>query len=106
MTVAVGSPLRAFCYLLGASLLREERLAAEDELVRAYDRGLKEAGVESYAWDQCWEDYRRGAFAGVVMSVVASMIVQQTERGDAMFTAMAVRHSRHAIDLGADEFLG
>ncbi len=40
------------------------------------------------------------------MAVVASMIVQQTERGDAMFTAMAARHSRHAIDIGAAEFLG
>ena len=34
------------------------------------------------------------------------MIVQQTERGDAMFTVMAQRHSRHALDLGAEEFLG
>ena len=40
------------------------------------------------------------------MAVVASMIVQQTDRGDEMFTAMAARHSRHAIDLGADEYLG
>jgi hypothetical protein len=105
-TVTVGSPVHDVCYFIGASLLREDRLAAEDELVRAYHRGLEDAGVEGYAWDQCWEDYRRGAFAGVVMAVVASMIVQQTERGDDMFTAMAVRHSRHAIDLGADEFLG
>lgn len=105
-TITVGSPLSDVCYFMGASLLREDRLSAEDELVRAYHRGLQEAGVEGYRWDQCWEDYRRGAFAGVVMAVVASMIVQQTERGDAMFTAMATRHSRHAIDIGADEFLG
>jgi hypothetical protein len=105
-TITVGSPLNDVCYFMGASLLREDRLSAEDELVRAYHQGLQEAGVEGYAWDQCWGDYRRGAFAGVVMAVVASMIVQQTERGDAMFTAMAVRHSRHAIDIGADEFLG
>ena len=105
-TVSVGSPLNDVCYFMGASLLREDRLSAEDDLVRAYHRGLQEAGVEGYAWDQCREDYRRGAFAGVVMAVVASMIVQQTERGDAMFTAMAVRHSRHAIDIGADELLG
>jgi hypothetical protein len=105
-TVTVGSPLNDVCYFIGASLLRDDRLAAEDGLVRAYHRGLQEAGVEGYTWDQCWEDYRRGAFAGVVMAVVASMIVQQTDRGDDMFTAMAVRHSRHAIDIGADEFLG
>jgi hypothetical protein len=32
-------------------------------------------------------------------------MVQQTERGDVMFTAMARRHARHAIDLGSAEFL-
>ena len=32
------------------------------------------------------------------MAVVASMIVEVTERGDAMFLAMARRHAAHAID--------
>lgn len=32
-------------------------------------------------------------------------LVQQTERGDAMFVAMARRHARHALDLGSAEFL-
>jgi hypothetical protein len=39
------------------------------------------------------------------VTVIASMIVQQTERGDEMFIAMATRHARHALDVGADEFL-
>ena len=38
--------------------------------------------------------------------MIASVMVQQTERGDDMFTAMATRHARHALDLGAEEFLG
>jgi hypothetical protein len=33
------------------------------------------------------------------------MFVQQTERGDEMFTAMANRHAQHAIDLDALAFL-
>ena len=41
-----------------------------------------------------------------MVTVIASMLVQQTERGDEMFTAMARRHSRHALDLGSAEFLG
>ena len=49
--------------------------------------------------DECWEAYRLYAFAGVVMAVVASMIVSQTERGDDMFMATAERHLRHALDL-------
>jgi hypothetical protein len=36
---------------------------------------------------------------------VASMLVARTDRGDTMFTTMARRHARHAIDLGSAEFL-
>jgi len=39
------------------------------------------------------------------VTVIASMLVQETERGNQMFTVMAQRHSRHALDLGAAEFL-
>jgi hypothetical protein len=41
--------------------------------------------------------------AGLFMAVVASMIVQQTERGDDMFMVMANRHGRHALDLDAEQ---
>ena len=47
-----------------------------------------------------------GAFAGFVVTVVASMIVERTARGDEMFVAMARRHARHALDLGAADLLG
>lgn len=102
-SITLGRPVTDVTYFIGAGLQREDRLAAEDGLVRAYYDGLLDAGVSDYGWDQCWEDYRRGAFAGLVVTVVASMMVQPTERGDDMFVAMASRHSRHAIDLGADE---
>jgi hypothetical protein len=65
---------------------------------------LTSTGID-YSWDDCWEDYRRATFAGFSVTVVASMLVQQTERGDEMFTAMAQRHSRHALDLNADQLL-
>jgi hypothetical protein len=39
------------------------------------------------------------------MAVVASMIVEQTERGDKMFLTMATRHATHALDLDAGDFL-
>jgi hypothetical protein len=32
-------------------------------------------------------------------------MVEQTARGDEMFVVMARRHSRHALDLGADRLL-
>ncbi len=40
------------------------------------------------------------------MAVLASMIVERTDRGDAMFLAMAGRHGRQVLDLGSEEFLG
>jgi len=68
-------------------------------------RACLNAGIKDYGWDACWTDYRKGVFAGFFVTVIASMIVERTERGDEMFLTMARRHARHAIDLGSDEFL-
>ncbi len=105
-SITLGSPLGDVAYFLGAGLVPEVRRDVERDLVRAYHARLGAAGIENYPWAQCWNDYRRGAFAGFSVTVIASMLVQQTARGDEMFTTMARRHSRHAIDVGAREFLG
>jgi hypothetical protein len=105
-SITLGSPLNDVAYFLGAGLPSEDRRRAERDIVRAYHASLQAAGVDGYAWEQCWNDYRRGAFAGFTVTVIASMLVQQTPRGDEMFTTMARRHSRHALDAGAREFLG
>ncbi|HYC54678.1 MAG TPA: phosphotransferase [Candidatus Binatia bacterium] len=104
-TVTLGSPLSDVAYFLGAGLKPEDRRAAERDIVRAYHAGLLAAGVTGYDFERCWNDYRRGVFAGFVVTVIAAMIVQRTERGDEMFTTMARRHSRHAIDLDAQDLL-
>jgi hypothetical protein len=104
-SVVLGSPLSDVAYFLGASLLPEARRVVEREIVGAYHEALRAAGVRDYAWVRCWEDYRRGAFAGFAVTVVASMIVAETERGNEMFTVMARRHARHALDLGAADLL-
>ncbi len=92
-------------YFLGAGLLAEARREAEDGLVRSYHDGLLAAGVTGYDWDECWLDYRRGTWAGLSMAVLASMSVKRTDRGDAMFLAMADRHAQHALDLDAADVL-
>lgn len=104
-SLKVGKPLNDVAYFLGAGLLPETRREVERDIVGDYHTALVEAGVTGFSWERCWEEYRRGAFSGFGVTVIASMIVQQTERGDAMFLTMARRHSRHALDLGADEFL-
>lgn len=104
-SVTIGSPLSDVAYFLGAGLLPEDRRGAEEEIVRSYHEALGRAGVSGYAWEACWQDYRRGAFSGFAVTIIASMMVQQTERGDEMFVAMARRHARHALDLGAGDLL-
>jgi hypothetical protein len=105
-SITLGSPLADVAYFLGAGLEPARRRAVEAGTVRAYCAAMQRAGIDGYAWTCCWDDYRRGAFAGFGVTVIASMLVQQTPRGDEMFTVMARRHSRHAIDLGAEAFLG
>jgi aminoglycoside/choline kinase family phosphotransferase len=104
-TCTVGPALSDVAYFIGAGLTAEDRRAHEDALVREYHRGLEAAGVTGYAWDRCWTDYRRGTFAGLMMAVAASMLVERTARGDEMFLTMAARHSRHVLDLDAIELI-
>jgi len=103
-TCAAGRGMSDVAYFIGAGLLPEERRANEEALVREYHRALTEAGVD-YPWERCWEAYRLGTFAGLVMAVGASMLVERTERGDAMFMAMATRHAQHILDLEAIDLL-
>jgi hypothetical protein len=105
-TAGYGPPVADAAYFLGAGLLPEDRKLYEKPLMKHYYAALEDGGVEGYSWQRCWDDYRRFSFSGLVMAVVASMIVGQSERGDAMFMAMASRHAQQAIDLGAKEFLG
>jgi hypothetical protein len=105
-TTTTGAALADVSYFLGAGLLRDDRRAHEHDLLREYHRALVAGGVEGYSWDDCWRDYRRHAFGGLVMAVAASMLVERTPRGDDMFMAMATRHCDQIADLEAEEFLG
>jgi hypothetical protein len=105
-SITIGNPVSDVAYFLGAGLLPEARRPVEAGIVRAYHEALQREGIAGYAWPDCWLDYRRGAFAGFGVTVIASMLVQQTVRGDEMFTAMARRHSRHALDLDSRDLLG
>ncbi|MEY2420869.1 MAG: hypothetical protein QOI95_936 [Acidimicrobiaceae bacterium] len=103
-TVAHGPGIADLSYFVGAGLLAADRVAHEADLVHSYHAGLNAAGVD-LDWDDCWEQYRRHTFAGLVMAVAASMLVEQTDRGDDMFMAMANRHGRHALDLEAEALI-
>jgi aminoglycoside/choline kinase family phosphotransferase len=100
-TIALGTAGSDVAYFIGAGLLPDVRREHEDDLVRGYHDDLLAAGVTGFSPDELWRDYRRGSWAGLVMAVGASMLVERTDRGDEMFMAMADRHALHALDLDA-----
>jgi Ecdysteroid kinase-like family len=99
-TAGFGAATGDLSYFLASSLPVAARRRYEEALVRRYHSGLLSRGVE-LSWHDCWTGYRRHAFSGIVMDIVAAMFVQQTARGDEMFATMARRHARHALDLDA-----
>ena len=100
-----GPPLLDTSYFLGSGLAISDRREHEEALVREYHRRLLALGVEDFTWEECWEEYRRRAFHGVLMAVVASMLVARTERGDDMFMTSLARHAQQILDLEAEELL-
>jgi hypothetical protein len=103
-TVGIGHALSDLSYFLGGSLLVQDRRDHERELIRRYLNDVSLHGVELDE-DEAWTAYRRYAFSGLMMAVVASMIVGRTDRGDDMFMAMAERAGRHALDLDSEALL-
>jgi hypothetical protein len=93
-----GGPVGDLAYFLGAGLVPAARREAEAELVEAYRAALAAGGVDVDA-DWLWGQYRRDAFGGVIMAVVASQVVGESERSEAMFAAMATRHLQTCVDL-------
>ena len=85
------------CELLPRSRRRCPKNGAviERDLVDEYGQALADYGVAVDS-DHLWMQYRRDAYAGIVMSVIASQIVGSNNRSEAMFAAMATRHAQHA----------
>ncbi len=100
-SVGIGRGATDVAYFLGGGLLEGVRRDNEERLVRSYHERLIAASVRGADWDDCWLEYRAGAFAGLAMTITAPMLVQQTKRGDEMFLAMARRHACHVLDLDA-----
>ncbi len=104
-TVSWGSAMVDAAYFLGSGLGVEDRRAHEQDLLHEYHDELLSRGVKEFSWEQCWEEYRRGTFAGIVMTMAASIVVQRTERGDDMFMAWFERAAQQVLDLDARSLL-
>jgi hypothetical protein len=103
-TVSIGHAVADVSYFLGGSLLPDDRRAHERELLERYCARLAAQDV-ALDLDACLVDYRRFAFSGMNMAILASMLVGRTDRGDDMFVAMADRAGLHALDYDTEGLL-
>lgn len=86
-------------YFLGSALPVEVRRAHFDALIEAYLAG-RGPDAELTATD-VREGVRRQSFFGVMMALVSSMLVGQTDRGDDMFMTLLMRHCAQVLDTDA-----
>lgn len=103
-TVNSGAAMNDLAYMIGGGFEPAARAAIERDLVERYRTRLVAAGVD-YDADTCWRDYRVASVWGVIMTVIATVYAEETERGNDMLTAMGNRHGRHALDLDATSLL-
>ena len=92
-------------YFIGGCLSAEDRRAHEHELWRTTTTPCAGAACGTTPLEQLRADTRRDTFGGVLMAIVASMVVQRTERGDLMFLTSTTRHAQHALDADAPALL-
>ncbi len=92
-------------YFIGGCLSAEDRRSHEADLLAHYHHALCGRGVRDYTLEQLRADVRRDTFGGVLMAIVASMVVQRTERGDLMFLTSTTRHAQHVLDSDATALL-
>jgi hypothetical protein len=104
-TVTYGVAATDLAFVVGTSLGRDERREHEEALVQRYQRALLDAGVD-YDAERCWDDYRRWASYGVMFLVPSTVLVERTERGDAMFLTAITRAHEQMADLGTLALLG
>ncbi len=104
-TVGWGPAMTDVAYFLGGSLTTADRRLHEEDLLRGYHEALAAHGVRGLQWEDCWLEYRRQAFLGLVMTIAPAMIVQRTERGDEMFLTSLARYAQQILDLESLDLL-
>lgn len=97
-TAGVGSGAGDIAYFLGTALDPALRRAAESDLFALYCDGLIAGGVPKGDTADLWDTCRVSSFAGFLMGVTASMVVEQTPRGDDMFLTMCARSAVMVLD--------
>ncbi|EID13218.1 phosphotransferase enzyme family protein [Mycobacterium xenopi RIVM700367] len=98
-TVTWGPALTDLAYFVGCALPVADRRALYDDLLSAYHDALGPDAPLTLA--DVYEGVRGQSFFGVMMAIVSAMLVERTERGDALFMTMLQRHCQHVLDTDA-----
>ncbi|WP_019927207.1 phosphotransferase [Nocardia sp. BMG111209] len=101
--VMMGPALNDLAYFLGGALPDRDRRIHYDDLLRAYHEALGPDPRTTLA--EIREAVRHSSFAGVTMSIAASVVVERTDRGDELFMTTLARHCAHVLDTGALDLL-
>ena len=104
-SVTIGLPGRDLAYFISTSLSVDDRRAQEDGLVRAYHEALLGYGVDDHPLDQCVDDYRFAMVSVPLFLVLGAAYGTPTDRGDAMFVALAERFCAAIRDHGSIELV-
>jgi len=96
-TLGVGAAGRDVAYLLGNSADPVDRRRHESEAIATYLGAMRGLGVQ-LSQQELMDQYRHGMFQGPLITMLGSIAVGQTERGDDMFMAMAERSAAQILD--------
>ena len=100
-TIAVRNPVADISYLLGTGVEPTVRRDIEADVVGSLSpSAAAQLGVTGYDLAECLDDYRNQTPHALLLTVLGSMLTEQTHRGDDMFMAMLQRSSQQMTDLG------
>ena len=98
-TVTIGIGPSDVAYFCGAGMLPDVRALRERGLVDRYAAAIRASGID-LSDEAAWDGYVLGSAGGYLMAVLASQIVERTDRGDEMFAVMAQRHAAQVRHVG------
>lgn len=97
-SVSLGPGIADVSYFLGCGLTVDDRRAHERQLLRVYYEALRSGGIEELTFEDCWNSYLDHAVAALFMAIHASVRVERTERGDAMWKSWLERAASQLTD--------
>jgi len=97
-TVRLGPPLLDAAVFLASCVDTQLRRENEQDLLTRYHAGITHARISDFTLADCQASYRNCSLYPFALAVAMSVMLEQTERGDAMWTRLV----RGAADLVLD----